>query len=335
MIIIPCYQPDKVLIKLIEDIHVEFKEAQLLATKLVVINDGSDSQCDPIFEAISDLTTVIHHEKNLGKGMALKTGFQIAKENHEPFVVTVDADGQHKVADIRKVWDATQNHDHLVLGTRDFNKGVPLRSRVGNRLTSYLFKKRYGQKIRDTQTGLRGIPCDLLDTFLAIPYSRYEYEAACLISLPAGVSIFQVPIETIYQPGNPSSHFSPLLDSLRIYWILFRGGISSVTAGLVDILIFSLLFYLGVSTFNAVVFSRCCSVCVSYFLLKEFAFKSTQGHAKAGPKYLMLALANTFFTATVTSELDSLLEFNTQILYVLISMSLFIFNFFIQRRFIF
>ena len=82
--------------------------------------------------------TVLRHEHNRGKGAALKTAFRfIADRNPGPAhrVVTLDADGQHGVADVEAL--ARREHDGadvLVLGVREFSGDIPWRSRFGNRL---------------------------------------------------------------------------------------------------------------------------------------------------------------------------------------------------------
>ena len=72
--------------------------------------------------------------------------------------MTVDSDGQHRPADIRKCCEALLAHpDSLILGSRNFDeKGVPLKSSFGNKLTRKIFGFLSGIHIRDTQTGLRG-----------------------------------------------------------------------------------------------------------------------------------------------------------------------------------
>ena len=72
-IVIPAYQSDNKLIKLIEKIH-EKSDFHIL-----VIDDGSSSKCQNIFEKAEQYTTVLRHEVNLGKGQALKTAFQFIK----------------------------------------------------------------------------------------------------------------------------------------------------------------------------------------------------------------------------------------------------------------
>ena len=80
-----------------------------------------------------------------------------------------------------------------------------------------------GQKLTDTQTGLRGIPAPLVPCLLKLPSSGYEFELDMLIACKhQSVGIVEQPIRTIYLEGNKSSHFRPVADSMRTsppYWL--------------------------------------------------------------------------------------------------------------------
>ena len=94
-IVIPAYQPDNKLIKLIEKIH------EKSDFRILVIDDGSSSKCQNIFDKAQQYATVLRHQVNQGKGQALKTAFDyIRQQNSYGTVVTADADGQHKIWDI-------------------------------------------------------------------------------------------------------------------------------------------------------------------------------------------------------------------------------------------
>lgn len=73
--------------------------------------------------------------------------------------------------------------------------------------------------IKDTQTGLRGVPNRLIDTVLKIDGERYEYEISMLIDIvKMKEEIKEVEIETVYDNnGKRYSYFNPFKDSYRIY----------------------------------------------------------------------------------------------------------------------
>ena len=89
-----------------------------------------------------------------------------------------------------------------------------------------------GQKLTDTQTGLRGIPASFLPKLLRQEATGYEFELEMLIAAhQLSIPIVEVPIRTIYEAGNKSSHFNPIVDSMKIYFVLLRFGSVSVLSG--------------------------------------------------------------------------------------------------------
>lgn len=194
---------------------------------LIVIDDGSSAERQTVFGEISQMrgAAVLRHAKNAGKGCALKTGFRslLARPLDCVGVVTADADGQHTPADIALVARQLAEFGRVVLGARSFQHDVPLRSKIGNRLTQWAFRSLTRSGVSDTQTGLRGFPISLLPELMTLPGNRYEYEMAVLGYLCQTMGApMEVPISTIYLDGNRSSHFDPLRDSLRIYRVLLR-----------------------------------------------------------------------------------------------------------------
>jgi dolichol-phosphate mannosyltransferase len=218
-ILIPAYRPDSKLIELVEQLRSEgFRD-------LVVIDDGGGSEFSALFESLRDKATVLVHPHNRGKGAALKTGMAYLMEARpdEVGTITVDADGQHRLPDIRRVAQELLDHPQaLILGVRSFTKaGVPLRSRLGNLVTRFVFWALVGKFVRDTQTGLRGIPQQVMPQLVRLRPDRYEYELEMLLACRRR-SFRQVTIETVYLDENRSSHFNPVADSLKIYATLFR-----------------------------------------------------------------------------------------------------------------
>ena len=220
-IIIPAYEPDKRLIQVVQDITIKLPKA-----RIIVVNDGSGPGYNDYYDETAFIgATVLTHPINKGKGAALKTAFAHIQEevvgqhlSAQP-IVTVDSDGQHLIKDIVRVAKATEeNPSHLVLGARAFVGKVPARSRFGNKVTAGLFRLVTGQKVTDTQTGLRGMSTDLIPWLLNLDGNRFEYEFNMLLEAKkSGHQISEVPIETVYLEENKSSHFRPIRDSIRIY----------------------------------------------------------------------------------------------------------------------
>ena len=167
----------------------------------------------------------------MGKGQAIRTGLSYIYETFsgDYQVVTVDADGQHKVSDAKELCLLVGTlPDTLYLGSRRLVGDVPARSSFGNNLTRKVFRLATGVAVHDTQTGLRAFNSSLIPRLLRIKGNRYEYEMNMLMELASsGTSIKEMEIETIYINDNEGSHFNPFKDSVRIYkeiikFVLFR-----------------------------------------------------------------------------------------------------------------
>ena len=287
-ILIPAYKPDDKLVALTN---------QLLThddLKLVVVDDGSGEAFRPVFEALDKRVTLISYPDNKGKGGALKTGIRYIMD-HMPEcerLVTADADGQHRYADIRKVLDKSEEMPGaLVLGSRAFDGDVPLRSRFGNAMTRQVFAIASGVKVRDTQTGLRGFDRDGMRLFVDVPGDRYEYEINMLLTAArAEMPIYEVTIETVYLNDNESSHFNPLKDSLRIYACILKFACSSLTCFGIDYVLFQLLRTFIPLTWVSNLLARIVSASVNFMLNKKLVFKGNEKTLPAVLKYAALAV---------------------------------------------
>ncbi|MBQ1502402.1 MAG: glycosyltransferase family 2 protein, partial [Clostridia bacterium] len=156
-VVIPAYKPDEKLLVLIDEL------AAVGFSDIIVVDDGGGREYAKIFEdvALRPFCTVLTHELNRGKGAALRTAFTYVDEARRDGkgLVSADADGQHLPEDIKASALKMIETGKVILGSRDFSDpSVPGRSRVGNRITSIVFRLFFGMKITDTQTGLRAIP---------------------------------------------------------------------------------------------------------------------------------------------------------------------------------
>jgi hypothetical protein len=97
-------------------------------------------------------------------------------------------------------------------------------------LTKQLVSWLGGLTVADTQTGLRGWPRRGCERNLRNPATGFEFNLSTLLAAAAaGDTIVERPIETIYERGNPTSHFRPLQDSIRIYRVLARHAMRRFT----------------------------------------------------------------------------------------------------------
>jgi putative flippase GtrA len=298
---------------------------------VLVVNDGSDARCDDVFHDVESTPgcTVIQHAVNLGKGRALKTGL-----NHfllhcpdSVGIVTADADGQHAPEDAVSVaQQLVKNPKHLILGARRFDV-----------LTRWLFAFLIGKSISDTQSGLRGLSRELCERALQIDGERYEYEMNMLIAARTQASgILEQPIETIYINGNESSHFNPLTDSLKIYFVLFRFLLSSILASATDLVIFTITYKITGNLPLSLLMGRVVlGSLVNFTINKRFVFHS---RARAfGPlvKYYVLFAINTLVSFSFIRYLNSRYGIHVISAKVMVESLLFVASFSIQRSLIF
>lgn len=219
--IIPALNPDNQLIELVDDLVKNFK-------KIIIVNDGSVNI--DIFNKLKKYSEciILNHDMNKGKGEALKTAFNYYLDNLDKDylgVITMDADGQHLPSDVVSIASLLEKEDKFILGTRNFNtKSTPFRNKLGNRITSKVFKKLYKVYIKDTQSGLRAMPNRLISILKKVPGSRFEYELNVLIKLvKMNEKIIEHDIKTVYlKNSNKKSHFKVIKDSYRIYKIMFK-----------------------------------------------------------------------------------------------------------------
>lgn len=193
--------------------------------RVIVVNDGST---DGAVESLRTLPiTVVDFPVNRGKGHALLAGIREALRHPEVEIIcTLDADGQHDPAEIPRLYEIMQREEaDFVIGARRFDKQhVPRRSRVGNRVTAQVMQALFGVRMEDTQCGFRMIRRALAEHLVTeVQGGRYETEMQMLLkAFLSGARIVPVPIQTLYEPGNVSSHFRKLRDSLRVLYALLR-----------------------------------------------------------------------------------------------------------------
>jgi glycosyltransferase involved in cell wall biosynthesis len=279
VLIVPVYQPLPALMSILTRIRALDSDIAI-----IVVNDGSDAAYDAtVFAEISRLPLVklIKHERNLGKGEALKTGFRFYLERYSDLsagVVTADADGQHLPEDILALSQAIQRQPNcLHLGVRSFQDDIPLRSKLGNRLTVSILSMIYNIRLRDTQTGLRAIPRVFIEDLLQSKRSGYEFELEMLIRAnAAGLKIKETGIATIYEDNNRASHFNPILDSMRIYFVFVRFSAISLLSAALDFIIFFGIMYWRKTVFLGLALSRIFSGLFNYQLNKHFTFRSAE-----------------------------------------------------------
>jgi glycosyltransferase involved in cell wall biosynthesis len=212
--IIPCFNEAHAIGRVV-------RSARLHVSEVLVVDDCSTDATAA--EAVAAGATVLRHERNLGKGAGLKTGFAAAAARSFDAAVTLDGDGQHDTSEIPLFLDAYAQGDcDIVLGNRMTDTRVmPLIRRVANRFTSWAISRMVRVPMQDTQCGFRLIGLDFWKA-VHLDTCRFDLESEILIkACRSGARIREVRIRTIYF-GTGASKISPLPDMLRFFHLLWR-----------------------------------------------------------------------------------------------------------------
>ena len=336
--LIPAYKPNENLISFIQSLETRGLE-------VVVVNDGSGEDYLPLFHKIQEqsLATVIHLEKNQGKGAALKAGLSYLNTVNDDFqVITLDADGQHSLQDaLLLLQKSLENEGSLLLGSRAQSKNSPLRSRIGNYITKKVFSLTTGVRVEDTQTGMRAFSKQLIPKLLEIQGERYEYEMNMLLDFAKeGISIKEFPIETIYINDNAESHFDTVKDSIRIYSQILKFISSSLLSFCIDFLLYTASFALSRSILFSNAFARLISLHCNFFMNKNYVFHNAsestkREHLKEYLSYLGLALSLFAMNTLLLSAVVEVLGVNAYLAKIITEILLFILSYFVQKHLIF
>lgn len=333
IVVIPAYQPDEKLLRTVEELRAKTDYA------IVVVDDGSTPDRQPVFASLDPDVTVLRHDVNRGKGRALKTAFAYIQERfpQNEGIVTVDADGQHLLGDIVRVSEAWAAHpDALVLGSRRFTGNVPFKSRAGNAITRKVFHISTGVKVFDTQTGLRAFAVNRIPMMLEMHGDRYEYEINVLLyATRHHVPILEVWIETVYIEDNASSHFHPVRDAWRIYKMILLFVASSLLSALVDyvlVLAFSAVFAMQAQgLLLSVVLARVISSFLNYMLNRKFVFGDRSRRSVL--RYYLVAAGILLANYGLLSALSAVLPL--ALAKLLVELALYPLSFYLQRKFVF
>ena len=350
-VVLPSLDPDEKLHTVIDGlIQYGFRD-------IILVNDGSKKENLHYFEEAQAQHPEVHvltHSSNKGKGVALKNAFSWFLENRPngKGVVTVDGDNQHHPADTLLCVQKMLDTGHVVLGCRDFTqKDVPARSSFGNKTTSLIFRVFCGMTLSDTQTGLRAIPRNALETFLTVKGDRFEYETNMLLAMKDNnIPFDEVKIRTVYIEENKSSHFRVFQDSWKIYKLIlahfFRYTISSLLSAVLDVGCFALLSHIWKNTLTGFaltavpsIAARIISSLFNFFVNKAMVFRADICTGKAMLRYYMLAIPQMVCQILITHGVFSLFHLETAglrtLAYTIVMLILFIISFVIQQRWVF
>ncbi|KAB0669813.1 glycosyltransferase family 2 protein [Oryzomonas sagensis] len=214
-ILIPAFNAEKTLAAILE-------ECSCLGYPLVVVDDGSADATASIAAGYGAL--LLRHNRNRGKGRALRTGFAWALEHDCDAVVTLDADGQHDVSSIPRLVAAFRNGGFDILIASRFSQFQEMGGlrKVWNRFGVWCMRQRTGFEISDSQSGFRCYSGRLLRS-VALAADGYNLEMEILMKAwRSGFSIGSLAVPARVADGRATSHFRPVRDTWNICMTFLR-----------------------------------------------------------------------------------------------------------------
>jgi glycosyltransferase involved in cell wall biosynthesis len=189
---------------------------------VLVVDDGSTDRTSE--EAKAAGVEVVKHEKNAGKGAAIKTGLRnlLARESLE-FILILDGDGQHLPEEIPNfIATANETGAPLIVGNRMTDvRTMPFVRKMTNRYMSWSISRVIGQRVPDTQCGFRMFARALAAEFIAVESSAFDFETEMLaIAARNGCTIGAAKVSTVY--GDEVSKIHPWRDTMKFFKLLKR-----------------------------------------------------------------------------------------------------------------
>ncbi len=213
--LIPAYNASETVAEVVR--HLKALDPSL---EVLVVDDGSSDGTGDVARLAG--ARVIRHDRNRGKGAALRTGFEEFLRGSWKALVTLDADGQHSPDEVPRLIEAwkTTGAD-IVIGERKKELGkMPLLRIVTNSISTFLVSASSGRRIPDSQSGFRLITRDVIST-IKVRSDGYEAESELLIKAArSGFRIVGAPISTIYR--NERSHINPFKQPMIFILLILR-----------------------------------------------------------------------------------------------------------------
>ena len=212
---IPAYNEEKNIAKII----VKLKKT---VDQIIVCDDGSTDSTSAIAESLG--ATVVKHAKNSGYGMAIRSIFLKGKEMNADILVTLDADGQHKIEDVNKIIKPVVDGEaDISIGSRFLKEdnNTPGYRKLGVKIITKVTNSSLSEKITDAQSGFRAYNNKVLQSLTPADSGMGISTEILIKSSNLGLKIAEVPTEIQYEGDtstqNPVSHGTEVLMSTLKY----------------------------------------------------------------------------------------------------------------------
>ena len=212
---IPAYNEEKNIAKII----VKLKKT---VDQIIVCDDGSTDSTSEIAESLG--ATVVKHAKNSGYGMAIRSIFLKSREINADILVTLDADGQHKIEDINKIIKPVVDGEaDISIGSRFLKEdsNTPGYRKLGVKIITKVTNSSLSEKITDAQSGFRAYNNKVLQSLTPADSGMGISTEILIKSSNLGLKIVEVPTEIQYEGDtstqNPVAHGTEVLMSTLKY----------------------------------------------------------------------------------------------------------------------
>ena len=215
-VVVPAYNEARVIRDVVEGLATAFPN-------IVVVNDGSSDDTEEILRGTP--AKVITHPLNLGQGAALQTGITFALKRGAAYVVTFDADGQHRPEDaLQAVRVLSEGGGDAVCGSRFLGtaSNVPRIRKFVLKAAVGLANLTSGARMTDAHNGLRALSRKAAAS-LDLTQSGMAHASEIISQLRAhGMQIREVPVQIDYTEYSLAKGQSSL-NSINILFDLFIG----------------------------------------------------------------------------------------------------------------
>lgn len=219
--IVPAYNEEKTIGAVLAEIKENCRDFDIL-----VVNDGST---DRTAEAAGTVpgARIVNLPVNVGIGGAVQTGFLYARQHGYDLAVQVDADGQHKPAEVRHLLDPILNNEaDMVVGSRFAGKSG-YRGGAGRRLGIMIFSLTnrilLGEKITDSTSGFRAYNGKAIALFSETYPDDYPEPEAVYILKRSGMRVREIPVQMAGRRAGRSSigFFESVYYMIKVFLAIF------------------------------------------------------------------------------------------------------------------
>lgn len=286
-VVIPSYNPDVKLSMFVDELIMSgFSD-------IIIVDDGSDlddKKVETAFEYVRAKSecTILRHEENMGKGMALKTGFKhcLNERSKDTIVVTADDDGQYTVEQIEQCLEYYNCQGRqILLAPRDFrDTSYAARKRMVNHVAGFVMKYLCSVNVKDVQTGLRFIPYEYINKLLEVEGNGFDYEINMLVELKYQKIPYMEKQILIEPVKGQYADYNPMRDIIKFLGVMIKYAVSSLSATGIDLVAYYLLMILcgsdgfgwgeSLSILFATIVARVISATFNCIVNKRAVFKS-------------------------------------------------------------